>query len=81
MNYHDAKPSVAFLLVLCKDFFSLYLRYIGIAITALVFICGLYTIVGAIAIGCQLNLALTILGVFVLFVVPFFTTLATISND
>lgn len=53
-----------------KDFFTLYLRYIGIAITALVFICGLYTIIGFMVTGAQLSISIVMLGIVAVFVAP-----------
>lgn len=53
-----------------KDFFTLYLRYIGIAIIALVFICGLYTIIGFMVAGPQLSIGVVIIGIVAVFGVP-----------
>ena len=53
-----------------KDFFTLYLRYIGIAIIALVFICGLYTIIGFMMAGPQLSISVVMIGIVLVFGVP-----------
>ena len=59
-----------------KDFFSLYLRYIGIAIIALVFICGLYTIIGFMMAGPQLSISVVMIGIVAVFGVPAVVALA-----
>lgn len=57
-------------MIMSKDFFTLYLRYIGIAIIALVFICGLYTIIGFMMAGPQLSVSVVMLGIVAVFVAP-----------